>query len=131
MLRPIELTFGMCTHTHTHTRDPRNVEKSWASALRVASAFPTISEQAVCVISGILSLRVLAEERQILCLRKSSSALSAEELREEEQQNSICRRQLQWDAAKKGRGTHRVIPQIDVWLNRNHSEVNYYLTQML
>ncbi|GBP14366.1 hypothetical protein EVAR_98823_1 [Eumeta japonica] len=32
---------------------------------------------------------------------------------------------------KKGRWTHRLIPQIDFWLNRNHGEVNYYLTQML
>ncbi|GBP95657.1 hypothetical protein EVAR_67863_1 [Eumeta japonica] len=37
-----------------------------ASALRVASAFRTISEEAVCVISGILPLRVLAEERRTL-----------------------------------------------------------------
>ncbi|GBP06988.1 Retrovirus-related Pol polyprotein from type-1 retrotransposable element R1 2 [Eumeta japonica] len=38
---------------------------------------------------------------------------------------------LQCDAAKKGRWTYRLIPQIDVWLNLNHGEVNYYLTQMV
>ncbi|GBO99077.1 hypothetical protein EVAR_421_1 [Eumeta japonica] len=36
------------------------------SALRVASAFRTISEEAVCVISGTLTLRVLTEERRTL-----------------------------------------------------------------
>ncbi|GBP21409.1 Putative 115 kDa protein in type-1 retrotransposable element R1DM [Eumeta japonica] len=101
------------------------------SALRVASAFRTISEEAVCVISGVLPLRVLAKEKQTLYQRKRSSILSTEELREEERQNSICRWQLQWDAGKKGRWTHRLIPQIDVCLNRNHGEVNYYLIQML
>ncbi|GBP11037.1 hypothetical protein EVAR_79716_1 [Eumeta japonica] len=71
------------------------------------------------------------KEYKITGGRKRSSTLSAEELKEEERQNSTCRWQLQWDAAKKGRRTHRLIPQIDVWLNRNHGEVNYYLTQML
>lgn len=101
------------------------------SALRVASAFRTISEEAVCVISGTLPLRVLAEERRALYHRKRSSTLSTEELRTEERRYSTSRWQLQWDAAEKGRWTHRLIPRIDVWLNRSHGEVNYYLTQML
>ncbi|CAD6211030.1 GSCOCG00010948001-RA-CDS [Cotesia congregata] len=57
--------------------------------------------------------------------------LSAEKLRAEERQNSIARWQSQWDAATTERWTHRLIPKIDVWLNRSHGEVNYYLTQML
>ncbi|GBP22496.1 hypothetical protein EVAR_78674_1 [Eumeta japonica] len=61
------------------------------SALIVASAFRTISEKAVCVISGILPLRVLAEERQTLYQRNKSSTLSAEGLKDEERQNNICR----------------------------------------
>ncbi|GBP94341.1 hypothetical protein EVAR_65487_1, partial [Eumeta japonica] len=32
---------------------------------------------------------------------------------------------------QKGRWTHYLIPRIDVWLNRSHGEVNFYLTQML
>lgn len=100
-------------------------------ALRVASAFRTVSEEAVFVISGILPLKVLAEERRTLYRRKRSTTLSAEELRTEERRNSITRWQQQWDAAVKGRWTHCLIPRIDVWLNRSHGEVNYYLTQML
>lgn len=119
--------------------DALETQESWRkagpvyrlSALRVASAFRTISEEAVCVITGTLPLRVLAEERRALYQRKRSTALSPEELRIEERQNSIGRWQLQWDAAEKGRWTHRLIPRIDIWLNRNHGEVNYYLTQML
>ncbi|KAJ8936067.1 hypothetical protein NQ318_015603 [Aromia moschata] len=56
-----------------------DVQASWRkagpiyrqSALRVASAFRTTSEEAVCVISGTLPLRVLAEERRALYHRKS------------------------------------------------------------
>ncbi|GBP37705.1 Retrovirus-related Pol polyprotein from type-1 retrotransposable element R1 [Eumeta japonica] len=85
----------------------------------------------MCVISGTLSLRVQTEKRRTLCHRRKSTTLSVEELRTEERQHSILRWQLQWDAAEKGRWMHRLIPRIEVWLNRSHGEVNYYLTQML
>ncbi|GBP20700.1 hypothetical protein EVAR_16574_1 [Eumeta japonica] len=71
------------------------------SALRVASAFRTVSEEAVCVISGTLPLRVLAKERRNLYHRKTTTTLSAEELRIEERQKSIARWQRQWDAARR------------------------------
>lgn len=121
-----DLTYGLSIWT-----DALEIQESWRkacpvyrlSALRVASAFRTISEEAVCVISGTLPLKVLAKERRDL--------YCAEELITEERQHSILRWQLEWDAAAKGRWTHRLIPKIDVWLSRNHGEVNYYLTQML
>lgn len=84
----------------------------------------------MCVIAGMLPIRVLAEERRFLYRRKRSTTLSAE-LKTEERRKSMRRWQLLWDASANGRWTHRLIPQVDVWLNRNHGEVNYYLTQML
>ncbi|GBP72506.1 hypothetical protein EVAR_47084_1 [Eumeta japonica] len=78
--------------------DALEIQEAWRkpgpvyplSALRVASAFRTISEQeTVCVISGTLPLRVLAVERRVLYHRKRSTALSAEKLSIEERQNSI------------------------------------------
>lgn len=59
------LTYGISTWA-----DALELQESWRkagpvyrlSAVRVASAFRTISEEAVCVISGTLPLRVLAEE---------------------------------------------------------------------
>ena len=101
------------------------------SALRVASAYRTVSEDAVCVIAGLLPIGVLADERTALYRRKGETTLSPEELRREERRNSIRRWQLLWDTTTKGRWTHRLIPQVDVWLNRKHGEVNFYLTQML
>ncbi|GBP72850.1 hypothetical protein EVAR_48834_1 [Eumeta japonica] len=74
------------------------------SALRVASASAPYLRK-LCVISGTLPLRVLAKERRNLYHRKTTTTLSAEELRIEERQKSIARWQRQWDAAEKG-GTH-------------------------
>ncbi len=119
--------------------DALDTQDSWRKAapvyrlsvLSVASAFRTISVEAVCVISGILPLMVLAEEIQNLYHRKRSTTLSPDDLGTEERQKSIARCQQQWDAAENGRWTKRLIPRIDVWLNRSHGEVNYCLTQML
>ncbi|CAH2092420.1 unnamed protein product [Euphydryas editha] len=101
------------------------------SALRVASAFRTVSDDVVCVIAGMLPIRVLAEERKALYRRKGTTTLSPEELKTKERRNSIRRWQASWDTSAKGKWTHRLIPQVDVWLNRSHGEVNYYLTQMI
>ncbi|KMQ83867.1 reverse transcriptase [Lasius niger] len=101
------------------------------SALRITSAFRTVSEDAVCVIAGVLPIGVLAEERRSLYRRRGSTSMSAEELKTEERQSSLKRWQQSWDASIKGRWTYRLISKVDRWFNRNHSAVNYYLTQML
>ncbi|GBP70548.1 Retrovirus-related Pol polyprotein from type-1 retrotransposable element R1 [Eumeta japonica] len=79
------LTYGISIWSHM-----LGIQETWRkagpvyrlSALRVASAFRTISEEAVCIISGVLPLRVLAKEKT-LYQRNRSSTLSTEELREE------------------------------------------------
>ncbi|XP_015116123.1 uncharacterized protein LOC107040517 [Diachasma alloeum] len=101
------------------------------SVLRVASAYRIVSEDAVCVIAGMLSIEVLAEKRTRLYQRRRHTTLSPKDLREEERRNSTSRWQVLWDTSAKGRWTQRLIPQLDIWLNRPHGEVNYYLTQML
>lgn len=101
------------------------------SALRVASAFRTVSEDAVCVIAGMLPPEILAKERRSLYRLKGTTIETPEEQRVEERRKGIDQWQMLWDASTKGRWTHRLIPQVDVWLNRKHGEVNYYLTQLL
>lgn len=39
--------------------------------------------------------------------------------------------QQEWDNAENGRWTHRLIPNVSTWVNREHGEVNFYLTQFL
>ncbi|CAB3247351.1 unnamed protein product [Arctia plantaginis] len=92
----------------------------WLSALRIASAFRTVSDDAVNVIAGMLPIEVLAEERKALYHRKVTTTLSPGELGKEERLNSIRRWQSKLDTSTKGRWTYRLIPQVDVWVNRNH-----------
>ena len=99
------------------------------SVLRVASAYRTVSEDAVCVIAGMLPIEVLAEERKSLYQQRGTT--DAVNLRTVVRTESIKRWQQRWDASSKGRWTYRLIPQIDTWNNRHHGEVNYYITQML
>ncbi|GBP28855.1 hypothetical protein EVAR_24531_1 [Eumeta japonica] len=88
------LTYGI-----SFWADALEIQEAWRkagpiyrqSALRVASAFRTISEEAVCVISRTLPLKVLAEERRTLYHRKKSTTLSVEELRTEERLYIIAR----------------------------------------
>ncbi|XP_015122231.1 uncharacterized protein LOC107044734 [Diachasma alloeum] len=62
------------------------------SALRVTSAYRTVSEDAVCIIAGRLPIEVLTEERRSLYRRNGS--LSSEDLKTEERRNSIHQWQL-------------------------------------
>lgn len=48
------------------------------NALRVASAFRTVSENAVCVITEMLTIEELFEELQAFYLRKELTKLSSE-----------------------------------------------------
>ncbi|GBP39395.1 hypothetical protein EVAR_95846_1 [Eumeta japonica] len=87
------LTYGISIWTDTlRTQESRRQVTSiyWLSALRMASAFRTMSEETAYVIAGMLPIVTLAEERQA-------------ELRTEERQPSIRRWQTQSDAAKNGK----------------------------
>ena len=101
------------------------------SALRVASAFRTVSEDAVCIIAGMIPIQTLGEERKHLYQQRGVPRELRESQRKQLRLRSLLQWQVDWDASVKGRWTHRLIPQVDNWMNRKHGEVNYYLTQML
>ncbi|XP_030757325.1 uncharacterized protein LOC115883146 [Sitophilus oryzae] len=62
------------------------------SALRVSSAFRTVSEDAVCVIAEMFPIEILAKERQVLYRRIGASALSPDALRSARLQHRVGRR---------------------------------------
>ena len=101
------------------------------SALRVSCAFGTVSDEAMCVIAGMMPLEVLAVERKQLYEQWSSTPEEQKKNKKNMRQDSLQRWQEKWDASDKGRWTHRLISRVDGWVNRKHGEVNYYLTQML
>lgn len=98
-------------------------------ALRVCSAFRTVSSDAALVIAGTPPIDLLANENVTydslpLELPKSSKRRIARD-------RSVAVWQRRWDASQNGRWTHRLIPNLELWLNRRHGEVDYYLTQIL
>lgn len=101
------------------------------SALRVSCAFRTVSDDAACVIAGMMPIEVLAVERKQMYEVRNTVPEERRELEKILKQDSSHRWQEKWDRSEKGRWTHRLIPRIDSWVNRKHGEVNYYLTQML
>lgn len=99
------------------------------SALRVACAYRTVSEPAVFVIAGVIPIDLLARERKAIYHRKADEG--RKKAAEEERAHTLRRWQEMWDSEHRGRWTARLVPQIRPWLDRQHGEISYYLTQFL
>ena len=100
-------------------------------ALRVASRFRTVSRDAAHVVSGITPIETLAEEQGNMYQHRSQKQPDADDCRKRGRQKSLQRWQAQWDNSKRGRWTHQLIPHIAKWVNRQHGDPCYCLTQML
>ncbi|XP_015118749.1 uncharacterized protein LOC107042265 [Diachasma alloeum] len=59
------------------------------SVLRVACAFRTVSDDAVCVIAGMIPIGILAQVRRSLYQQKGSASLRPAELKAEERRKSM------------------------------------------
>lgn len=95
-------------------------------AMRVASAYRTISSEAVCVIAGMMPICItLAEDVECYQRRNTRNVRSIVRT------DSLSKWQQEWDNAGNGRWTHRLIPNVSEWVNRKHGEVNFHLTQFL
>lgn len=101
------------------------------SAMRVASAYRTISYDAVCVLTGMTPITILMGEDSQCYIEKERNVLSARQARKQAKEESMSRWQTEWDASEKGRWTHQLIPNIATWTNRKHGEINFDLTQFL
>ncbi|XP_065091473.1 uncharacterized protein LOC135712450 [Ochlerotatus camptorhynchus] len=95
-------------------------------AMRVVSAYRTISSEAVCVIAGMIPIGItLAEDSE--CYRQREAGRVRKVVRVE----SLAKWQQEWNTTENGRWTHRLIPILSTWVNRKHGEVNFHLTQFL
>uniref|UniRef100_A0ABD2W763 Reverse transcriptase domain-containing protein n=1 Tax=Trichogramma kaykai TaxID=54128 RepID=A0ABD2W763_9HYME len=95
------------------------------ACLRVIGGRPHVSYEATYVLAGIPPLALLADERARLYGRRQEDA------KDEERLATLSRWQEAWDRSTKARWTHRLIPNIRVWIERGHGELNYHLTQLL
>lgn len=91
--------------------------------IRVASAYRTISAEAVGVIAGVAPIDLIATERSIV--------YEGQKHLDEARQETIGSWQKRWESGQHGRWTHKLIPDIKAWVSRTHGEVDYYLTQAL
>lgn len=112
---------------HSHLREAKHTQR--VSALRVACAYRTVSEEAICVIAGKIPLDIRAQEMQRIYTRQGIKPTL--EQKEEQRRQSLNEWQLRWEHASKGRWTFELIPQIRIWIQRKHGEVDFYLTQLL
>lgn len=92
--------------------------------LRVSCGYRTISNEAAAVIASVIPADLLAEERAATYMKPS-------EIKKRERENTINKWQTRWESATKGAWTRKLIPDIKVWMDRKHGELNYYLTQAI
>ncbi|CAB0030277.1 unnamed protein product [Trichogramma brassicae] len=95
------------------------------ACLRVIGGRPHVSYEATYVLAGITPLALLADERTRLYGRRRENA------KDEECLATLSKWQEAWDQSTKARWTHRLIPNIRVWIERRHGELNYHFTQLL
>lgn len=93
-----------------------------AVAIRVISAYRTISTDGV----GVLA-RIPPRELQIIERREKYTGVGSTIARN----NLMVKWQEKWDSSSKARWTHFLIPDIEVWINQCHGEVDYYVIQAL
>lgn len=101
------------------------------AALRVASAYRTVSEPAVLVISGSIPIDLLAGERKALWLERKQTGRISGQIAKAARARTVQKWQDRWIRESRGRWTAKLITDLNGWLNREHGEVNYYLTQIL
>lgn len=94
--------------------------------LRVASAYRTVSAEAACVIANMIPIGLLVLEDTHCYLHKGASGI-----RGLARNTTMGRWQEDWDNSVKSRWTHRLIPNVTVWVNRKYGEINFHLTQVL
>jgi hypothetical protein len=98
-------------------------------ALRVASAYRTVSYDAVCVIAGMLPIRLVILE-DCRCYNGRNQSLTKTD-RSVHKEKSIQDWQEEWNNSKSGRWTHRLIPSIKDWIESPHGEINFHMTEFL
>ncbi|XP_062554637.1 LOW QUALITY PROTEIN: uncharacterized protein LOC134219787 [Armigeres subalbatus] len=94
-------------------------------AMRVASAYRTISMDAVCAIVGMTPINILLEE-DCECYRLRGTVGARMIARAD----SMRKWQLAWDSSSKGRWTYRLIPNLSLWVDRKHGEIKLLVTSI-
>lgn len=97
--------------------------------LRVASAYRTVSTNAVQVVTATAPIHLLAEERRYVHER-GGGHLPA--VRTEARERTLDMWQAEWDQCRMvAQWTKRLIPDIRPWVTCQHRTTDYFMTQVL
>lgn len=91
-------------------------------ALRVISSYRTVSTEAAFVLARLPPPTLLARER---------AARYAGMDKEPARMQLILNWQARWSASTTGLWTRRLIPHLEPWLERQHGELDFWVTQAL
>ncbi|XP_066261311.1 uncharacterized protein [Euwallacea similis] len=94
--------------------------------LRVCSAYRTVATAALEVIAASIPIDRVIEERSDKFRNEEGKQADRERRR-----NTMERWQEEWQGRSGSTWTATLIPQLDIWVNRPHGEVNYWVTQFL
>lgn len=100
-------------------------------AIRVVCGFRTISDEAALVLAGTLPIDILADEMRRTYFRRLENPDQSAIIKTEERQASMGQWQRRWERSTKGRWTFQLLPRIIPWVNRQHGELNFYMTQFM
>jgi len=95
-------------------------------ALRVASAYCSVSEDAALIIADIPPIDLLAAERSDAFNHRHSGTQCVSD-----RGKILDAWQSRWEASTKGRWTFLLIPDLRPWFRRNFGETTFHLTQAL
>ena len=95
------------------------------AALRIASAYHTVS--LVQGVASVIPSDLLALERKYIYDSVDEREVTFTRARSD----SMNAWQNRWKKGQTGRWTYRLIPDLRAWTERQHGEVDYYLTQFL
>lgn len=97
--------------------------------LRIASAYRTTSTISLQVITGIAPIELQVEERRFIHEQREGHL---PEIWEAAKRIKREMWQRKWNEnVNKAQWTKKLIPQLDPWLNCNHRDLDYHLTQVL
>lgn len=93
-------------------------------ALRISSAYRTVSLAAVQVLAGTTPIDLLVRERALLYEKGKEEKANIQE-------ETLRLWQERWEVSTKGEWTRRLIPDIERWVGRDHGDLDFHLTQIL
>jgi hypothetical protein len=97
-------------------------------ALRVCSAYRTVSGDAAVVLAGLVPLHLLARERAEIYSQRD---MDSPQLRKDIRRRTMTAWQQEWNSGVNGRWTWRLIREISPWIDRAHGEISFRMTQCM